>query len=112
MQTGANTTYCLFWEGKSNVPYDLSKGFCVAGDETEAFLEDALRKLGLTDREANEFILYWLPQMEHSAYNLMSFQTDLYTDNAKLTVSPAPDSLLRHTSFAISCRCSAACLSP
>ena len=59
------------------------------------FPEDALRKLGLTDREANEFIIYWLPQMEHNAYNLISFQTDLYTDNAKLTVSPAPDSVLR-----------------
>ena len=87
--------YCLFWEGESNVQYDLSEGFCVAGNETEAFLEDALRRLGLTDKEANEFILYWLPQMERNACNLISFQTDLYTDNAKLTVSPAPDSVLR-----------------
>ena len=87
--------YCLFWEGKSNVQYDLSKGFCVAGEDTRAFLEESLAALGLTDKEANEFILYWLPQMEHNACNLISFQTDLYTDNAALTITPAPDSVLR-----------------
>ena len=56
--------YCLFWEGISHVPYDMSEGFVVAGEETEAFLEDTLKTLGLTDKEANEFIIYWLPRME------------------------------------------------
>lgn len=87
--------YCLFWEGESNVQYDLSEGFCVTGGDTRVFLEDSLERLGLTDKEANEFILYWLPQMEHNAYNLISFQADLYTDNARLDISPAPDSVLR-----------------
>ena len=87
--------YCLFWEGESYVQYDLSEGFCVAGEDTRAFLEESLAALGLTDKEANEFILYWLPQMEHNACNLISFQTDLYTDNAALTITPAPDSVLR-----------------
>lgn len=87
--------YCLFWEGLTNVPYDLSEGFVVAGEDTEEFLEDALRQLGLTDKEANEFIIYWLPRMEANAYNLVAFQTDIYTDNAVLTIDPAPDMLLR-----------------
>ena len=87
--------YCLFWEGVSNVPYDLSEGFVVAGADTESFLEDALKKLGLTDKEANEFIIYWLPRMQGSAYNLISFQKESYTDNAVLTVEPAPDTVLR-----------------
>lgn len=87
--------YCLFWEGVSNVDYDLSRGFVVAGADTESFLEDALSKLGLTDKEANEFIIYWLPRMEGNAYNLISFQGDLYTENAALDVEPAPDSVLR-----------------
>ena len=87
--------YCLFWEGESHVPYDLSTGFCIAGESTRAFLEESLAQLGLTDKEANEFLIYWLPQMEHNAYNLISFQADLYADNAKLTISPAPDSVLR-----------------
>ena len=87
--------YCLFWEGISNVEYDLSAGFVVPGHETAAFLENTLAKLGLTDREANEFIIYWLPRMEGNPYNLISFQTDAYTDNAVLEIDPAPDTVLR-----------------
>lgn len=85
----------LYWEGTDNVQYDFSEGFCVPGSETAAFLEDALAQLGLTRAEANEFIIYWLPQMEQNAYNLISFQQETYTDAAKLTITPQPDTLLR-----------------
>lgn len=85
----------LYWEGVSGTEYDFSQGFCVPGNETAAFLEDALAQLGLTRREANEFIVYWLPQMESNPYNLIAFQSDTYTDHARLTVTPEPDSLLR-----------------
>ncbi|MBO5842301.1 MAG: hypothetical protein J6R46_04810, partial [Clostridia bacterium] len=60
-----------------------------------AFLEWALVAQGLSAREANEFIIYWLPRMQHNAYNLISFQTDAYTESAALEINPAPDSLLR-----------------
>ena len=88
--------YCLFWEallpaGKMN----FDEGWCVAGKDTAAFLEKTLKEIGLTDKEANEFIIYWLPRMEHNAYNLISFQTDAYEDVARLDISPAPDSVLR-----------------
>ena len=85
----------LYWEGTDNVQYDFSEGFCVPGSETAAFLEDALVQLGLTRAEANEFIIYWLPQMEQNAYNLISFQQETYTDAAKLSITPQPDTLLR-----------------
>ena len=87
--------YCLFWEGISQIEYDFSTGFCVAGKNTAAFLEDALAQLGLTDQEANEFIIYWLPRMEHNPYNLISFQQETYADSAQLTIDPAPDTLIR-----------------
>lgn len=87
--------YCLFWEGVTDTEYDFSTGFCVAGEDTAAFLEEALADLGLTEREANEFLIYWLPRMEGNPYNLISFQTTAYTDSAALTVDPAPDTLLR-----------------
>lgn len=87
--------YCLFWEGISPREYDFSSGFCVAGADTAAFLEDALAQLGLTQREANEFIIYWLPRMEGNAYNLISFQGAAYTDGAQLDIDPAPDTLIR-----------------
>jgi len=85
----------LYWEGVSDMEYDLSQGFCVPGEDTVAFLEDALSQLGLTRREANEFIVYWLPRMEPNPYNLIAFQFDAYTDHARLTITPEPDSLLR-----------------
>ena len=85
----------LYWEGVGGFESDFSKGFCVAGDDTAAFLENALAKLGLNRREANEFIVYWLPKMQENKYNLISFQFENYVDAAKLHVSPAPDTSIR-----------------
>ena len=85
----------LYWEGTTDVEYDFSKGFCIKGEDSAEFLENALEKLGLTRREANEFIVYWLPLMEQNEYNVISFQTEAYTDNAELNISPAPDCMIR-----------------
>ncbi len=85
----------LYWEGETNLPLDWSEGFCVKGTDTAAFLEDALEKLGLNRREANEFIVYWLPLMEQNPYNMISFQTNAYTDAARLQIDPKPDTLIR-----------------
>ena len=90
-----NTYSYLFWDGDLNAEYDFSEGFCVAGAETGDFLRKALAELGLTPKEYNEMIVYWLPRMENNPYNLISFQSDAYTDAARLTIDPAPDSLLR-----------------
>ena len=92
----AGQTYSyLYWEGVARTEYDFSRGFCVPGADTAAFLEDALSRLGLTRREANEFIVYWLPRMAANPYNLIAFQAEDYTNHARLTVTPEPDSLLR-----------------
>lgn len=85
----------LYWEGETYARWDLSRGFCVKGADTAAFLEQALARLGLTRREANEFIVFWLPMMEQNPYNVISFQTDAYTQSAELQIDPAPDTLLR-----------------
>ena len=85
----------LYWEGETLTQYDLSKGFCVTGEDTAAFLEDALAKLGLNRREANEFIVFWLPMMQENPYNIISFQGDVYTESAKLEITPAPDTVIR-----------------
>ena len=54
----------LFWEGENNTDYDFSTGFCVAGADTADFLREKLAEIGLTPREYNEFIVYWLPKMQ------------------------------------------------
>ncbi len=85
----------LYWEGITDTEYDFSEGFCIRGEDTAEFLESALEKLGLTRREANEFIVYWLHLMQENEYNVISFQEDAYTDIAGLDISPAPDTLIR-----------------
>lgn len=87
--------YCLYWEGISDMEFDYSKGFCVKGCDTAEFLEMILPKIGLNYAEANEFIIYWLPRLQNNKYNVISFQTDAYTDKAILEVTPSPDSILR-----------------
>lgn len=87
--------YCLYWEGIPNYEFNIKSGFVVEGLKTIEFLEESLEVIGLNRREANEFIIYWLPKMEKNKYNLVHFSTDFYTDNAKLTITPKPESSIR-----------------
>lgn len=87
----------LFWEGTNNkqVDWGLEKGFVVSGNDTVEFLQNKLAEIGLTPKEYNEFIVYWYPLMEDNKYNLIHFADKEYTDSAKLSVTPKPDSMLR-----------------
>jgi len=85
----------LYWEGISNNKWDMSKGFVVKGSETEKFLQEKLEYLGLTPREYNEFIVYWLPIMKENKYNLITFEGEDYEDIAELNITPRPDSMMR-----------------
>ena len=40
-------------------------------------------------------MVYWLPLMQDNPYNLIAFQSDVYTQNAQLLIDPVPDTLLR-----------------
>ena len=85
----------LFWEAELDAEYDLSEGFCIKGEDTAAFLEETLALLGLSETEANTFIVYWLPRMQANPYNLITFQTNAYTDAAGLDIEPTPDTVIR-----------------
>lgn len=85
----------LFWEGDIAITPDLSSGFCIKGEDTTAFLEKSLKQLGLTDIEADAFIMYWLPLMEESKYNVITFQTAAYEDVSGLKIDPKPDTVIR-----------------
>lgn len=87
----------LFWEGISNnASYNLTTGFVVKGSDTVSFLQQSLSTLGLTAKEYNEFIVYWLPQMMNNDYNLIHFASkEEYNDKAVLEITPTPDSILR-----------------
>ena len=86
----------LFWEGQPTKEIALpNEGFVVKGSDTAEFLQQKLAYLGLTPKEYNEMIVYWLPKMQHNAYNHVYFATTSYTDTARLEIEPKPDSLLR-----------------
>lgn len=85
----------LFWEGEGYGEMDFSDGFVVKGEDTVSFLQDKLSEMGMTPREYNEFIVYWLPYMQDNAYNLISFQWENYDESAKLNITPEPDNMLR-----------------
>lgn len=94
-KTGRNL-YCLYWEGIGNTDKIMQEGFIVKGVDTISFLEEKLELLGLNEREANEFIIYWLPKLESNKYNYIRFQTLEEIDkNMPLSVSPTPDTVIR-----------------
>ena len=88
--------YALYWEGK-NYPAKVEKdGFIVKGEETTNFLEEKLKLLGLTEREADEFIIYWLPELEQNKYNYIRFATEKEINNyMPLKITPTPDTIIR-----------------
>lgn len=87
--------YALFWEGTPHKPLTAKDGFVVAGKETAKFLEEKLAYLGLNRREANEFMMYWLPRMENNANNLIHFSGEDYESLAELKITPQPETFIR-----------------
>lgn len=93
--------YSLYWEGIRNYTPDLSEGFIVKGEDSAKFLEEKLDYLGLNAKEAEEFIVYWLPKLESSPYNLIKFEnTETIEDDMPIIISQGdktitPDTLIR-----------------
>ncbi len=87
--------YALFWEGTPEKTLSIPDGFLVKSTETIPFLESALDRLGLTEREANEFIMFWYPKMEENPYNLVHFSFEEYIASANLEITPAPETVIR-----------------
>lgn len=88
--------YGLYWEGINYNAKMTDEGFIVKGEDVVFFLEDKLKVLGLNDREADEFIIYWLPKLEKNKYNYIRFASINEINNyMPLDVTPMPDSIIR-----------------
>ncbi|MFR8996514.1 MAG: hypothetical protein ACLVJR_08995, partial [Negativibacillus sp.] len=85
----------LFWEGVADDAWRLENGSFVKAEDARAFLEQSLSRLGLNELEQNDFISYWLPKLQANEESFVHFAAEQYTDRARLTVSPQPDSVLR-----------------
>lgn len=94
--TNGKYYYGLYWEEKGSTYIDFSEGYYVTKEAALEFLEEKCEEIGLTRREANEFIMYWLPILEKNEKNLVYFELTQSRDNYnKLHINPKPDSLLR-----------------
>lgn len=88
--------YALYWEGTGAQEFDKREGFVIKGEDSAEFLEEKLSILGLTPREAEEFIVYWLPKMEANPYNYIRFASlDEINESMPLEFSQKPDTLIR-----------------
>ena len=89
--------YALYYENNNTVNFKIEKdGFVIKGSDTAKFLEEKLATLGLNERETEEFIIYWLPQLENNKYNYIRFATtDEINENMPLEISPRPDTIIR-----------------
>ena len=72
----------LFWEGEEPATLVQNEGFVVEADAATGFLEDKLSLLGLSDREAAEFITFWGPRIAERGRALVTFATDEYARKA------------------------------
>ena len=88
--------YALYREWKSDNKTNFDEWFVVAWKDIIPFLEEKLAILWLNEREAEEFIVYWLPQMEDNEWNLIRFETIKEQDeNMPLNITPTPDTVIR-----------------
>ena len=88
--------YGLYWEGNNSIEDTYEDGFVVEKNSIVSFLEEKLALLGLNEREANEFIIYWKPILEKNEYNLIRFaDIDTINEQMPLDVSPTPDTVIR-----------------
>ena len=88
--------YALYWDEDNDLKEEFKTGFYVKSEDSIKFLEEKLNEIGLTEREANEFIMYWLPIMQENGNNLVRFEfTKEREKENKLNIEPKPDSMLR-----------------
>lgn len=88
--------YALYREWKSNIETNFNEWFVVAWKDIIPFLEEKLAILWLNEREAEEFIVYWLPEMEDNEWNLIRFETKAEQDESMpLNITPKPDTVIR-----------------
>ncbi len=89
--------YSLYYECKNQVSFKIENdGFIVKGENVSTFLEEKLSILGLTEKESEEFIIYWLPKLEPNKYNYIRFATiNEINTNMPLEINPNPDTNIR-----------------
>lgn len=87
----------LFWEGLGKGQYpNVSSGFVVAQADLQKTMWQQTHQLGLNDKEAQDFMDFWMPKMPTTPYvRLTWFGTRQMDELAPLQVNPQPDTSIR-----------------
>ena len=94
--TNNRNLYALYWEWIIDEPSEINEWFVVKWEDTISFLEEKLATLWLNEREAEEFIVYWLPILENNKWNLIRFRTlEEVNKIMPLDITPTPDTVIR-----------------
>jgi hypothetical protein len=96
----ASATYpYLYWSGQVSGNYSQpTEGWVVGRGELEKFLNEKLNILGLSTKEKNDMVSYWLPQMlkkDTAYYRLAFLQTAEVNKLFPMLVTPKPDTTFR-----------------
>jgi len=94
--TDRKTYAYLFWEGLSAISPMRQEGFVIPREQVARFLERMLPRLGLNERESEDFRDAWLPRFHHAPYYFITFLSRETIDRlAPLVVTPKPDAVIR-----------------
>ena len=86
----------LFYEAKLKNIQLPSNGWIVEYSDLENWFDINLIKLGLNEKEANQFKEYWLTELPKSNYyEIKLFDRTFLKKNMDLIISPQPDTLIR-----------------
>jgi hypothetical protein len=87
----------LFWEGTGHGDYpNITEGFVVPQSQLETTIKSQLKELGLSDRESNDFLTFWLLKMPNTPYVRLTWFTEEQLNKlAPLIILPKPDTIIR-----------------
>jgi len=86
----------LFWEAQMNHLALPDKGWVVAQENLKGWFDQNLSKLGLNGKEEADFMEYWLDKLSGSEYyEIKLLDQSFWELDAKLSIDPSPDTVIR-----------------
>lgn len=89
----------LYWAGKVDSIYpSVGTGWVVAKDDLASFINQKLAIIGLNDKEISDMTSYWVPELSAKGspyYRISFFQNKDMNKFVPMSVSPAPDTVIR-----------------
>jgi len=95
--TSGHSYQYLFYDGLADVNNDpFTQGFTVNNDSLIPFLQHSLAYVGLNQKEYNDMISFWIPEMNEKKFCLVRFRVgNDCNEISSLAISPQPKTEIR-----------------